>query len=328
MKSTKWKKAIIGILVVTLIVATTMLLTGFSSAKEYGGVQNKIECQEVMDLGLNSGTLRLVEERKDAIGNTIQIMRDDCYTYYYDTERKEVIVITINDSIMEKIVKDASDISMERIPLVDIDVMRYIKEIFPKYHLDTIKIDLDTESGSPIEFYRYTVHEYQDDIQTNRAQLSFSIDGQLTFVYGSHNEIDESKNYSRINEYDAIKIAYSYLVDKKDQYEKAMNANYSEHDSEKLITATEDMVLPDGVKVGETFELERLPVYEIFISSPDDMNISMNQKVVYGDTVAWLVEFTVKTSWGDVDPLFNPLFHVYVDAETGKVIELNTTDGE
>lgn len=35
MKNTKWKKAIIGILVVTLIVATTMLLTGFSSAKEY-----------------------------------------------------------------------------------------------------------------------------------------------------------------------------------------------------------------------------------------------------------------------------------------------------
>lgn len=64
MKNTKWKKAIIGILVVTLIVATTMLLTGFSSAKEYGGVQNKIECQEVMDLGLNSGTLRLVKNAK------------------------------------------------------------------------------------------------------------------------------------------------------------------------------------------------------------------------------------------------------------------------
>ena len=86
------------------------------------------------------------------------------------------------------------------------------------------------------------------------------------------------------------------------------------------------MVLPDGVKIGEEFKTEQLPQLEVYLNSVDDMNVSSVEKMVYQDTVAWLVEFSVNSSWGKFDEALNPFLHVYIDAATGEVLEMNSTD--
>lgn len=327
MKHKKLTKTIVGILAIVLMFSTAMLITGFSSSENLADAAAEADCEEIQALGLTTGTLRLLEERKDVDGNVIQRFADDQYSYYYSPSNREVVVISANDEVMEKIVQDASGLSLELVPAIDNDVMKYIKAFFPEYNLETVKIDLDTESGSPIEFFQYTIRDYRNEIQTNSAQISFSIDGQLTFVHGSHNKLDDSKDYSKINDSEAVRLACAYLIEKKAELEENANASLSEQTADEYITATDDMVLPDGVKVGETFKVEKLPAYEVYINSPDDINIITNQKLIYNDTVAWLVEFTVNTSWGEVDTIFNPLVHVYIDAATGKVLEMNMTDG-
>lgn len=327
MKHTKYNKPIIGTLFMALALLTVFVLSGFSSSHESASAPYEIDCQEVKDLGLSTGTLRLIEERKDAVGNTIQKMSDDNYSYFFDPTKKEVLVIVANDAVMEGIVKEASTLSMELTPGVDNDIMSNIIKFFPEYNLDAVKIDLDTESGSPVEFFQYTIREYKNDIQINKAQMSFSYDGQLTFVYGSHNQLDETKDYSIIGASDAVEIAFSHLRKLKDAYEENINSSLVDDSTDEYITATEDMVLPDGVKVGDTFKLEKLPSYEIFIDSQSDINVIRNEKLMYGNTVAWLIEFTVQTSWGKYDTIFNPLIHIYVDAATGNVLEVNMTDG-
>lgn len=327
MKLTKYTKPGIIILVMLVALSLVLVLSGFSLSPEAASSSNETDCQAVMDLGLSTGNLRLVEERKDAVGNTIQLLRDDYYSYFFDPMKNEVIVVTANDNIMEQITKNASTLSMELVPGVDNDIISYVSKFFPEYNLDDVKIDLDTESGSPIEFFQYTIREYENDIQVNKAQISFSYDGQLTFIYGSHNQLDEGKDYSKISASDAVGIAFSHLTKTKNAYEEGMNSSLAEDAAEEYITATDDMILPDGVKVGDTFRLERLPTYEIFIDDQNDMNVIKNEKLVYEDTVAWLVEFTVRTSWGEYDSIFNPLIHIYVDASTGDVLEINMTDG-
>ena len=327
MRFSKLIKSIVGILVLVLLLSMSLLLAGASSPKAKSDETTEIDCKEIMALGLSKGSIRLIEERNDVAGNVIQHFVDDQYSYYFSPSERKVLVIVANDALMERIVRDASGLSMKIVPAVDNDIMSCIEKFFPEYNLETVIIDLNTESGSPIEFFQYTIRDFHNDIQTNSAQISFSIDGQLTFVYGSHNRLDASKDYSKISDSEAIRIACTYLVDKKTELENAANADASKQTSDEYIIATEDMVLPDGVKVGDTFKIEKLPIYEIFINTSDDMDVITNQKLVYNDTVAWLVEFTIKTSWGEIDTIFNPLVHIYVDATTGKILEMNMTDG-
>lgn len=327
MKCTQFSKTTVGALLVAFTLVMLLFLTGFSSTQASASMVNEIDCQQITDLGISKGTLKLIEERKDAVGNTIQLLSDDYYSYYFDPSNKEVLVIVANNDVMEKIVENSSKLSLDSVPNIDNDVLGNIKKIFPEYNLDSLKIDLDTESGSPIEFFQYTIREYSNDIQINKAHLSFSYDGQLTFVNGSHNELDVNKDYSKIDSSAAIEIAFSYLMKTKDAYEKNANSSLAEASFEEYIVATEDMILPDGVKVGDTFRLEKLPAYEIYLDSHSDMNVIRNEKLMYEDTVAWLIEFTVCTSWGKYDTIFNPLIHIYVDASTGEILEMNMTDG-
>lgn len=327
MKRTKYAKLFFGTLVVSFALVVVLILSSFCSAHEPVSAPDEIDCQEVKSLGLSSGALKLIGESKDAGGNTVQKLCDDRYTYFFDPAKREVRVIIANDDVMEKIVDDASGLSMQLVPAADNDIMNVIRKFFPEYDLDAVKVDVDTESGSPIEFFQYTIREYKDDVQINKAQISISIDGQVTFVHGSHNRIGESEDYSKISSSDAIDIAFSYLTKAKSEYEEKMNPHLDEASAEEYIIATEDMLLPDGVKVGDTFKPEKLPAYKIFLDGKNDMNVIRNEKLMYGDTVAWLVEFTVRTSWGEYDSIFDPLIHIYVDASTGDVLEMNMTDG-
>lgn len=317
----KNKKAKIFLPVVVLL--CTLLFVALVSANPTGVVGKN---EKIAEIPIQTGELRLIEERKDVAGNVIQIWEDDTYSYYYDVTSNKIGVISANTKKMEAIVKNAGDISAGYIPSVDTDISGFLKDFFPEYDPESIEIELDTESGNPIEWFQYTVKEHYRDILQNTAHISLSYDGQLTFLQGSHNSIDRTIDYWAYNEQDAIRLAFMYLQSKKDDLEHEINTELQTSGNEKYLIATEEMVLPDGVKIGEEFKTEQLPQLEVYLNSVDDMNVSSVEKMVYQDTVAWLVEFSVNSSWGKFDEALNPFLHVYIDAATGEVLEMNSTD--
>ncbi len=303
-----------------IIVLTTIVLTKPSGALEKNTILTEIPIQ--------TGELRLVEERKDVAGNTIQIWNDEKYSYYYNETDGNVNVISANTNTMEEIVKSAKGLSLEQVPSLNTEtlVRDILNDFFPEYNLDSIKTVIDTESGNPIELFQFKIKEYYNDILLNTASISLSYDGQLTFLHGSHNTIDTKKDYSVYEESNIIELAFKYLQSKKEQIEYDINSGFNSSGEEEYYIATEDMVLPDGVKIGDVFKTEKLPLYEMVLNSVDDMNVSSVEKMAYKNTVAWLIEFSVNTSWGKYTKALNPLIHLYIDAATGEVLEMNSTD--
>ena len=311
-----------------IVCLTVFIFSGFASQKSNAKSKNELEEYKAIGaLGLRKGELKVVEEQPNIQGDIIQKLSDDSYSYFYDTKKDAVIVISANDQAMDKIIKNAPEDFMVGLSETKIDIKKYVNKFFPEYDLENIKVELDMSSGSPVESYRYKISDYQDNVQINNAQMSFSYDGQLTFVYGTHNIIGDFVTYNTISEQKAISIAFSHLFSLKKEIEDEANKNYTTENNSKEIIATEDMMLPDGINPGDSFVQEKLPWYQIYLNNISDMNVLKCEKIIYENTVVWLVEFTVKTSWGDIDTIFNPLMHVYVDAQSGNVLEMNSTDG-
>ena len=210
----------------------------------------------------------------------------------YSSVRDTILVA--DDNMMREITENAKNIG--NVDEAEIDILAFVHEYFPEYNTETMKIDVEKGvSGSPLEYYQYTIYDYIDDIQVNRAHINFSYDGQLIFVQGSHNKIDRSKDYDKIDENKALDIAYSYLIEEKDRNDDGLSWNY------------------------------------IILDTSEDMNVQCAEKMVYRtdeDTVAWMVELILKTEEGEKDSMFNPLVHIYIDAAEGKVLNMNYTDGE
>lgn len=311
------------IILPVIVFLCTVIFAVLASANPTGTIENN---EKLAEIPIRTGELRLIEERKDIAGNVIQIWEDDKYSYHFDVANNDVRVISANTERMEAIVKSAGDLSIGEIPNVDTDISGILKDFFSEYDLDSIKTEIDTESGNPIEWFEFTVKEYYKDILQNTAHISLSYDGQLTFLQGSRNTIDKTKDYWVYNEQDVVELAFKYILSKKDDWESDINSELKNPGEAEYFIATEEMVVPDGVKIGEEFKTERLPQYEIYLNSIDDMKVSDVEKMVYGDTVAWLVEFSVNTSWGNFDEVLNPFIHLYIDATTGEVLEMNSTD--
>ena len=210
----------------------------------------------------------------------------------YSSVRDTILVA--DDNMMREITENAKNIG--NVDETEIDILAFVHEYFPEYNTETMKIDVEKGvSGSPLEYYQYTIYDYIDDIQVNRAHINFSYDGQLIFVQGSHNKIDRSKDYDKIDENKALDIAYSYLIEEKDRNDDGLPWNY------------------------------------IILDTSEDMNVQCAEKMVYRmdeDTVAWMIELILKTEEGEKDSMFNPLVHIYIDAAEGKVLNMNYTDGE
>ena len=89
----------------------------------------------------------------------------------------------------------------------------------------------------------------------------------------------------------------------------------------------EGVILPDGVKSIDDVVEEQLPEYKLYLNTVKDLNnIKMNREVHNGKVV-WFANFTISTSWGEVDSMFNSMISMEIDAMTGEIIEVLSTDG-
>lgn len=256
--------------------------------------------EAVNALELHSGELRVLEDSKNAAGDKIQTLEDDAYVYRFNAEEKELVSICASTKEMEEIVRRAGETVESGDLTKEIDVMGIVRTYFPEYEPQTVQIEQEMGSGDPIGWYRYTVRDLRDELVLNTARIEFSYDRQLTFLQGTHNTLDAGMETLSCTREEAVAIAFRYLV--------------------------EDMAAAQRGENGGAFA-EEMPEYEVFFDTVEDMRDLKMEKRMHGKRVAWLVEFTVHTSWGEVDDIFDPLIHIYVDAQTGEVLEMNQTDG-
>ena len=126
---------------------------------------------------------------------------------------------------------------------------------------------------------------------------------------------------------DAAEIVLNYMIENVDTLEQKAKESMGGDVAGEVLIATEDMVLPDGVKVGDTFTVDKLPAYRLFIKSKKDMLNPSVMRIMYQGNVAWEVTFSAQSSWGEYDEVFNPCFTAYVDVQRGEILEITATDG-
>ena len=156
--------------------------------------------------------------------------------------------------------------------------------------------------------------------------MSLAFNGQITVVSGSHNTKEDFYTRSTINADEAVEFAVAYIIENKEKLERQNVSDDSEVRDEEIF-ATADMILPDGVNPGDTFRVEKLPAYKIQINDTSDIMDPSAIKTMYKGNPVWEVGFSVKTSWGDYDELLNSYLTIYVDAQSGRVIDMVSTDG-
>lgn len=285
--------------------------------------------------------LELVSTEEDVNGELMATYEDETYRYVLNKDNDTVRMLYMLPEKQEAI--QNSEMSVISRKEADDLMYKYMNTLFTEYDTDSLSYIVSENSDNLSEYYQYYIEEITSDTILNRAEIYFSSDGQLTYACGTHNEYFASTFSNSLSEQQAIDRVFTYVVAEKKEIaqlqEKSSLENedgilISEMSEEKNLTdedtliATEDMVLPDGVSVGDEFKpVDTMPDFNFIIESKNDLQISDVKKDATSGTVLWVVECQVDTTWGTYDEIFNYMGVFYVDAATGEIVNVEWTDG-
>lgn len=283
---------------IMLIVVFWGGVRGFALS-EPDSTQKKIHQQIRMPLSadeLLENSIKATDVIKNEAGQSLSVYSDSYYKYYVPEGTKEIAYVVLLEGEMEKLDslytrKYSSEkneanktISKEEADRILQDV---ILKLFPEYNNDDLYIQVDSETGSFIEYYRYHIEEVHDETRVNTAAVSLAFNGQIAMASGSHNTADMFDVKSNIKSDDVLNIVSSYMIDHKEEVEKSISQ----------------------------------PIAEDFKDASDLIEPSIIKVMRKGDVV-WEASFTVKTSRGDYDELISPRITAYINAESGEIVEL------
>ena len=311
----------ISLAIVTVFVSIAVAVAGTPNVTGSESVQ-----QAIVDLGVTEGDINLIDEHENAYGDKQFTYADDKYTYYMDAASSELIFAVMNSDKMTVLVENALEITPLEIAKADELFASELQKLFPQYDIKNLTVNVITDNGSPIDYFIYEAQEISGDIVVNRANISFGIDGSLTSFGGTYNKLDDFEGSDKYNKDEIALIAYNYLLSIKEEVEKAMIPS-EDTGADIKTNGGEGVILPDGVKSIDDVVEEQLPEYKLYLNSVADLdNIAINREMHNGKVV-WFANFTIKTSWGEVDSIFNPMISMEIDAMNGEIIEVLSTDG-
>lgn len=282
--------------------------------------------QSISNLGISEGELKFVGQKENSYGKKQYTYTDNIYTYILDANSSEVVFTKLNTDKMKQLTEKASGITPTDREKTDLKIKGTIKKLFLDYNLDYTTVNIITDNGSPLDYILYEIEEKHGNIVVNRAVIGYGIDGSLTSFGGTHNKLDDFKGSDNYSEAQIINIAYDYLASNKSKIEAAMIP--SEDSGTDMKTYNDDEVVPpDGIKsIDEVVEV-KLPEYKLELNNYKDLKDISIMKEMFNGSIVWKVNFTLNTSWGKVDSIFNPLINMKIDAMTGNIIEVISTDG-
>lgn len=252
---------------------------------------------------VDTSSLTFESSMENVHGEIIDIYSDNIHRYYIFRATNELNVLSLPDERKELLVQKYSD-NPDALIFADAAEERLreaILQYFPEYDDSKLKLESNDESGSPLEYYSYIVYEYDGMNRVNTASISIAFDGTVTLVTGSHNSPEVFKGSDVYTDSQIESIVFDYVLNEKDRLAQEIHPEGEYRDVNGNI----------------------MPQYKFLVSSHEDMKDFSLEKIVYNGKACWQAEFTLVSSWSEIDDIYditNIVFHVYVDAISGEVV--------
>lgn len=293
-------RRIISILLLCLVLTLSLVGCGEDvNSVDNSNIDNKDATRYVVD----TDSLTLESSMETASGDIIDIYTDSQYRYFVFRETKGLNVLSLSDEMMESLQQKYNDNpdALVSTDLAEQYLIEAVRKYFPEYDANKLKLELNNEPGSCLEYYVYIVYEYDGINRVNTASISLAFDGNISMVSGSHNspEIFIGSDAYTIKQIEDI--VFSYVLQEKDNL------------------ALE--IYPDEQYYEDNGN--QLPKYQLLISTHEDMKNFSLEKVIWNGRPCWQAEFTLESSWAEFDEFYevtNPAFHINVDAISGEVV--------
>lgn len=293
-------RRIISILLLCLVLTLSLVGCGEDvNSVDNSNIDNKDATRYVVD----TDSLTLESSMETASGDIIDIYTDSQYRYFVFRETKGLNVLSLSDEMMESLQQKYNDNpdALVSTDLAEQYLIEAVRKYFPEYDANKLKLELNNEPGSCLEYYVYIVYEYDGINRVNTASISLAFDGTISMVSGSHNspEIFIGSDAYTIKQIEDI--VFSYVLQEKDNL------------------ALE--IYPDEQYYEDNGN--QLPKYQLLISTHEDMKNFSLEKVIWNGRPCWQAEFTLESSWAEFDEFYevtNPAFHINVDAISGEVV--------
>jgi len=274
---------------------------------DHPNVDNK-DAERSLRYFVDTDSLTLESSMETASGDIIDIYTDSQYRYSVFRETKELNVLSLSVEMMACLEQKYYD-NPDALISTDAAEQRLreaVMQYFPEYDASQLKLELNDETGSCLEYYVYIVYEYDGINRVNTASISLAFDGTVSMVSGSHNSPEVFNGSDAYTSKQIEDIVFSYILQEKD------NLALEIYPDEQYY---EDNGNP-------------LPKYQLFISTHEDLKNLSLEKVIWNGRPCWQAEFTLESSWAEFDEFYevtNPVFHICVDAISGEVVSLMYT---
>lgn len=293
-------RRIIAILLLCLVMTLSLVGCG----KDKNNIDNSnIDPKNATHYVVDTDSLALESSTETANGDIIDIYTDSQYRYFVFRETNELNVLSLSDEMMASLEHKYDD-NPDALITTDAAEQRLreaVMRYFPEYDASQLKLELNNEPGSCLEYYVYIVYEYDGVNRVNTASISLAFDGTVSMVSGSHNSPEVFNGSDAYTSKQIEDIVFSYILQEKDNL------------------ALE--IYPDEQYYEDNGN--QLPKYQLFISTHEDMKNFSLEKVIWNGRPCWQAEFTLESSWAEFDEFYevtNPVFHINVDAMSGEIV--------
>lgn len=314
------------------IFVVLMLCVSIAFATNAASIQKEAAVQKLQSMGILEGELELIEQRKDINGALQYEYQDQKYTYIIAADSGDMVFAKMNSDKLDNLVIKASSIEAVALGEAQQLAQKTLSSAFPSYQLKDISLEAFTGNGNPIDYVIYTIEEKHDDIIVNRAVVSIGIDGSVTSFGGTNNSLSDFDDSGKFTQEQIQSIIYDYFAQNKSGFEKSMQPTLESTfdiklDQEKdVLIDADEWILPDGINSIEEYKAEKLPDYKLYLNSIKDMKFDKIYREKYNDTIVWCASFSLRSNWGDAESILNPYIVARVDAKTGQIVDIISTD--
>ena len=191
-------RRIISILLLCLVLMLSLVGCGKDIANDtYGKDENSVDHSNVDNKDaerslryiVDTDSFTLESSMETANGDTIDIYTDSQYRYSVFRETKELNVLSLSDEMMASLEQKYCDDpgALISTDMAEQYLIEAVRKYFPEYDASQLKLELNDETGSCLEYYVYIVYEYNGINRVNTASISLAFDGTVSLASGSHN---------------------------------------------------------------------------------------------------------------------------------------------
>ena len=261
----------------------------------------------IHEIGLSGGVFSLDGEMENVTGEVVYICSDDTYSYYISSDF-HLIIATLKD--LDSMYSDAPDtIAIKEDELVE-KGYDLIPALFPYLNPTYLRFapDFDFDSVGSV---RVLFLERVDDCLVNIGSLELSKLGTPISFSATCNSIDDFKDSNRFLKDEIYTRAYEELLEGKEIVEVSGG-----FDTDGII----GLLPPGGDWVGfENIDGGYPQEFKLYLETQSDVSfIRVEKEIANNGTIIWIIEAQIKTSWGEIDSMFDYIWYLKIDADSGE----------